>query len=261
MKGFGWLLFLVHYNGITGSIATFMFKQKAVKVSDILDLRPYFPGKSSRSPIECSRSCSRVEGCISMIYDKDSHECRIFKSDIAERKREESRDFDKKTPWVYYHIIKECGPDETFCPKEYSFTSDLCFCFQYFPGKLNHVAATLNCRASSAMTSHNVNRKTNLARIDSPAKQQKIEDYLRSIDTKTSGGFVFIQGEQLGNRWYYSDARTPLKYTNWAEGEGTNEDEEHIALSVTNFSWYSKDNESEYPQLCEIPPPDYLFVP
>lgn len=106
MNSFGCVLFLLHCHGITGSIATFMFKKKPVKVNDILDLQSYFPESKSRSPVECSRSCSKVDGCISLIFDKKSRECRIFKSDIAEKKRGEKRDVDKETQWVYYHIIK-----------------------------------------------------------------------------------------------------------------------------------------------------------
>lgn len=68
-----------------------------------------------------------------------------------------------------------------------------------------------------------------------------------------------IQGRRDHDGWIYSDD-TPLKYTHWADGEGTSQDSEYITLSVTNYSWYSKDNESEYPYLCEIFPPEYLIV-
>lgn len=106
MNSFGCVLFLLHCHGITGGIATFMFKKKPVKVNDILDIQSYFPASRSRSPVECSRSCSKVDGCISLIFDQKSQECRIFKSDIAEKKRGEKKDVDKETQWVYYHIIK-----------------------------------------------------------------------------------------------------------------------------------------------------------
>ena len=106
MNSFKCVLFLLHCHGITGSVATFMFKRKSVRVSDILELRSYSPGRDSRSPIECGRSCSRQHGCISLLFHKESRECRIFNSDIAERKRMETGDVDRKTQWVYYHIIK-----------------------------------------------------------------------------------------------------------------------------------------------------------
>lgn len=259
MNSFGCVLFLLHCHGITGGIATFMFKKKPVKVNDILDLQSYFPASRSRSPVECSRSCSKVDGCISLIFDQKSQECRIFKSDIAEKKRGEKKDVDKETQWVYYHIIKECGPSETFCPEGYKFYPELCFCLKYFSTKRKPDLTDLDCQADGAMHSKNVNGKAAVVRIDSQAKQKRVEDYLQLGNLNITDEFVVIQGHRDHDIWVYSDNK-PLKYTHWADGEGTGQESHYITLSVTNYSWYSKDNESEYPYLCEIFPPEYLIV-
>jgi hypothetical protein len=74
--------------------------------------------------------------------------------------------------------------------------------------------------------------------------------------------FVLIQGQWSGDQWTYRD-NTPLRYANWGEGEKdkTSENIRYIALSVTNFSWYSKDSVSKFPFICEVSPPEYLIVP
>ena len=72
-----------------------------------------------------------------------------------------------------------------------------------------------------------------------------------------SDEFVLIQGEKFKDGWRY-DNGTPLRYSNWA-GE-SDSGKGYITLSLRNFSWYSRDNESEYPFLCEILPPEYLIV-
>lgn len=83
-----------------------------------------------------------------------------------------------------------------------------------------------------------------------------------SENFSSPNNYVVIQGTKSGDQWVYND-ETPLGYTNWGEDEKdkTSEHIYYIALSVTNFSWYSKDNESKFPYLCEISPPEYLIVP
>lgn len=113
----------------------------------------------------------------------------------------------------------------------------------------------MDCMVEGAMHSKNLNAKAGVVRIDSLAKQKRVEDYLQLGNLNITDEFVVIQGWRVHDIWVYSDD-TPLKYTHWADGEGTSQESHYITLSVTNYSWYSKDNESEYPFLCEIFPPE-----
>lgn len=99
---------------------------------------------------------------------------------------------------AFLYTFTECGPSETFCPEGYKFYPELCFCLKYFSTKRKPDVTDLDCQADGAMHSKNVNGKAAVVRIDSQAKQKRVEDYLQlgTWTRKHSSIKFIIQGSE-----------------------------------------------------------------